>query len=223
MEKIKEAIKARNDRFNRLWLKAVGHTFEEDVEYCENEIKKWEEKVDARLSELGFKTWDEYNEFVTDNYHIYDDDVTDEERVELAKRRDSVLEDLRTKRPVSSLFLYDETVIDQAEKICEFLKTKNNDLKKAWNAYLTGGKMSSWDFVKKMQEDGFEDWDDGHSGNSGSAAVLFANTLIFRPELFPYLHGALATLVGDEGYHDDRSDIPNFNEKEEENETESDK
>lgn len=29
-----------------------------------------------------------------------------------------------------------------------------------------------------------------------------------RPELVPYIHGCLAQLVGDEGYHDNRSDIP---------------
>lgn len=29
-----------------------------------------------------------------------------------------------------------------------------------------------------------------------------------RPELVPYMHGCLAQLVGDEGYYDDRSDVP---------------
>lgn len=29
-----------------------------------------------------------------------------------------------------------------------------------------------------------------------------------KPELVPYMHGCLAQLVGDEGYHDNRSDVP---------------
>lgn len=37
---------------------------------------------------------------------------------------------------------------------------------------------------------------------------MFANCLIYHPEMFKYMHGALAALVGDKGYHDDRSDLP---------------
>jgi hypothetical protein len=32
--------------------------------------------------------------------------------------------------------------------------------------------------------------------------------------MFQYLHGAIAVLVGDKGYHDDRSDIPPMEEAE---------
>ena len=31
-----------------------------------------------------------------------------------------------------------------------------------------------------------------------------------HPDMVPYMHGCLAPLVGDEGYYDDRSDIPEF-------------
>ena len=58
-----------------------------------------------------------------------------------------------------------------------------------------------------IKEKGFDKWDDGHSGNSAGMSVLFASFLLFKRELFPYLHGALAPLVGDEGYHDDRADV----------------
>lgn len=34
----KEAIRARIDRFNRLWMAAEGHTFEEDPQWYEKEI-----------------------------------------------------------------------------------------------------------------------------------------------------------------------------------------
>ena len=33
-----------------------------------------------------------------------------------------------------------------------------------------------------------------------------------RPDWIPYMHGCLATLIGDEGYYDDRSDIPKYKE-----------
>lgn len=47
-----------------------------------------------------------------------------------------------------------------------------------------------------------------HSGNTLGSAVNMAFIYLTRPELIPYMHGSLAVLVGDEGYHDDRSDIP---------------
>lgn len=37
---------------------------------------------------------------------------------------------------------------------------------------------------------------------------LLFRTYRERPELVPYMHGCLAQLVGDEGYYDDRSDVP---------------
>ena len=35
---IQEAIKARIDRFNRLYLAAVGHSFEDDPKWCEEQM-----------------------------------------------------------------------------------------------------------------------------------------------------------------------------------------
>ena len=58
-----------------------------------------------------------------------------------------------------------------------------------------------------IQEAGYDGWGDGHSGNSGGMAVRFAYDMLHTPELFPYEHGAMSYLVGDEGYHDDRSDV----------------
>lgn len=37
---IQEAIRARIDRFNRLYLAAVGHSFEADPKWCEEQMKK---------------------------------------------------------------------------------------------------------------------------------------------------------------------------------------
>ena len=58
---IQEAIKARIDRFNRLYLAAVGHSFEDDPKWCEEQIKKefpvWNKKVNSRLKGLIYHPW----------------------------------------------------------------------------------------------------------------------------------------------------------------------
>lgn len=48
-----------------------------------------------------------------------------------------------------------------------------------------------------------------HSGNTMGASWLLFRTYVTHPELVPYAHGCLASLVGDEGYFDDRSDLSN--------------
>lgn len=47
-----------------------------------------------------------------------------------------------------------------------------------------------------------------HSGNTMGMSWLLYRTYLFSPELVPYMHGSLAPLIGDEGYYDDRSDLP---------------
>lgn len=47
-----------------------------------------------------------------------------------------------------------------------------------------------------------------HSNNTMSISWMLFRTYLFYPELVPYVHGALASLIGDEGYYDDRSDLP---------------
>jgi len=47
-----------------------------------------------------------------------------------------------------------------------------------------------------------------HSGNTMGASWFLFRTYISHPELVQYAHGSLAPLVGDEGYYDDRSDLP---------------
>ena len=45
-EEIKDAIKARIERFNKLWFKALGYTFEEEPEIervkYEDKMREWE-------------------------------------------------------------------------------------------------------------------------------------------------------------------------------------
>ena len=66
--------------------------------------------------------------------------------------------------------------------------------------------------IFSMIKDGYE-FDKGHSGNSYAQSLSLAHVFVSDPDLFQYAHGSLAALVGDEGYHDDRSDVKEFLEK----------
>lgn len=50
--------------------------------------------------------------------------------------------------------------------------------------------------------------EDEHSNNTMSASWMLFRMYLIYPKLIPYAHGALAPLIGDEGYYDDRSDLP---------------
>lgn len=71
------------------------------------------------------------------------------------------------------------------------------------------GDTSAFDLIDTIK-DKLLYFNEGHSGNSLSASWLLFVCYKQNPKLVPYMHGCLAGLVGDEGYHDDRSDIPSF-------------
>lgn len=199
---IDEAIRARYDRFNRLWLAAEGHTFEDDPkvkkEEFDREMPVWEEKVNNRAHELGFENHDAYWLYVCKKQW--------EER-DPTFERDPIIQKLWEKQPhYSSLYDYEKMCIDEAKGIAEFITNMGGDVKENWEK-IRNESTDSLEFMKGLKEAGY-DMDERHSGNSAGASVLFANVLLFNPDIFPYLHGALALLVGDEGYHDDRSDLP---------------
>ena len=191
---IQEAIKARIDRFNRLYLAAVGHSFEDDPKWCEEQMKKelpaWEEKINSRLKELNIPSLEDY---IYTRYYA-------EDRI---LPTDDIIEQLRKEEPhYSSLYPYEMSVIEQAKSIAEWFESQENP-KDLWNSM----PKSIFELVDELKNKGFDKWDEDHSGNSAGMSVRFARTLLFNRDLFPYLHGALVLLVGDEGYHDDRSDI----------------
>ena len=191
---IQEAIKARIDRFNRLYLAAVGHSFEDDPKWCEEQIKKefpvWNKKVNSRLKELNIPSLEDY---IYTRYYA-------EDRI---LPTDDIIEQLRKEEPhYSSLYPYEMSVIEQAKSIAEWFESQENP-KDLWNSM----PKSIFELVDELKNKGFDKWDEDHSGNSAGMSVRFARTLLFNRDLFPYLHGALVLLVGDEGYHDDRSDI----------------
>ena len=191
---IQEAIKARIDRFNRLYLAAVGHSFEDDPKWCEEQIKKefpvWNKKVNSRLKELNIPSLEDY---LYTRYYAEDEELP----------TDDIIEQLRKEEPhYSSLYPYEMSVIEQAKSIAEWFESQENP-KDLWNSM----PEDIFEFVEELKKKGFDKWDEDHSGNSAGMSVRFARTLLFNRDLFPYLHGALVLLVGDEGYHDDRSDI----------------
>lgn len=199
---IDEAIRARYDRFNRLWLAAEGHTFEDDPkvkkEEFDREMPAWEEKVNNRAHELGFENHDAYWAYVCKKQWEENDPTFE---------RDPIIQKLWEKQPhYSSLYDYEKMCIDEAKGIAEFITNMEGDVKENWEK-IRNDSTDSFEFMKGLKEAGYEMSED-HSGNSASMSILFANSLLFNPEIFPYLHGALATLVGDSGYHDDRSDLP---------------
>lgn len=205
-ENIEKLIEARIDRFNKLYTKALGYSFEDEVKI---EHEKYEQAkkhydniiqplVDKRVKELGFESEDDYL-----NY-IYDNNV----------ERDEILQAYWKSIPnsPSPLYTYEMTVINQAKDIVFwFIDTYPGEEVEKWKSIALG--IGSYDVVKKIQELGYSGWNEGHSGNSGAMSVGFADCLIRTPELFPYMHGALCYLVGDEGYNDDRSDVHEVVEK----------
>lgn len=207
-ENIENAIKLRIDRFNRLWIKALGYSFEEEVEIeqkkYEAQMEVWNNTLQPRLieraNELGFKDDDEYLDYCWKN-KIQPED------------RDSEIQSLWKKHPnsPSPLYNYEMGVIDQAKNIAFwFIDNFTGHETEQWEKFAQEADKkgrSSFDFVKVIEESGYNGWDDGHSGNSGSMSIRFAYNMLHSLELFPYEHGALCYLVGDKGYHDDRSDV----------------
>ena len=199
---IEDAIQARIDRFNRLYKEALGYTFEEEVEIekerYEREMAEYTPKVEARAKELGYESEKDYLNYLWDN-NIDGFDP----------RRDPVMQELwaHEPKPSGELYSYEMTVINEAKRIAFwFIDNYPGQETEKWKEFAHDDK-GAFEFVDAIKEAGYDGWDDGHSGNSGSMAVRFAYDMLHDIELFPYEHGALCYLVGDKGYHDDRSDV----------------
>lgn len=105
------------------------------------------------------------------------------------------------------LFEYEMGCIKQALSFNEYFKDySESEFDEFTKKYNDEGK-SLFDLIKDI-EDKLPYFDKGHSGNSLGASWSLFVCYRAKPKLIPYMHGCLAGLVGDEGYHDDRSDIP---------------
>lgn len=101
------------------------------------------------------------------------------------------------------LFKYEVGCMKQSLSFYEYFKEMPQEEFEA----LCKSVNDLYELTEKIKED-LPYYDEGHSGNSmWSSWQLF---LCYRnnPHLIPYMHGSLAQLVGDDGYHDDRTDIP---------------
>ena len=213
---IDEAIRARLDRFNRLWKKAVGYTFEEERavldKIYEKESLKWMETAEPLYKKYGFWNYEDLWDYLM-RHGLYEDD--DEYR-----SIPSELLDLFHSKPMAkpSLYEYEMEVIKEARNIVEFVEKKSAEngigMEEQWDRYIETARnkgYDTYDFVYKvLKPDGYDKWNDGHSGNSGTKSVLFAECLIKHPDMFPYIHGALAEMVGDAGYYDNREDAKEY-------------
>lgn len=101
------------------------------------------------------------------------------------------------------LFSYEMLCIRQALSFAEFFKDMSlEECKDFYEKY-----PNLYDLIEAL-EDKLPYFDKGHSGNSMNMSWMLYRCYKEKPELVPYMHGCLAGLVGDEGYHDNRSDIP---------------
>lgn len=103
------------------------------------------------------------------------------------------------------LYEYEMTCIAQALSFSEYFKDKSYDeiYKTVKNKY----NGSVWSFMEDIKSK-VPFFDEGHSGNSLAMSWELFKCYKLHPDWIPYMHGCLARLAGDEGYYDDRSDIP---------------
>ena len=128
------------------------------------------------------------------------------------------------------LFRYEMFCIETALAFAELLSTKEaldtflNECKKEykenppekykWESKKDYQKRIDrgpdlFDVVKRLREKNPNNLHyEEHSGNTMGASWFLFRTYITYPELVPYAHGCLAYLIGDKGYFDDRSDVP---------------
>lgn len=100
------------------------------------------------------------------------------------------------------LFGYELGCLQQSLAFVDHFKQKSDqELKELCD------NNSMFEIIDQAEEDGCY-IQDGHSGNS--MGMSFGLFLCYRrtPQLLKYMHGCLAPLVWDDGYHDNRSDVP---------------
>lgn len=104
-----------------------------------------------------------------------------------------------------NLYKYEIKCIAQALSFSEYFKDKpyKEIVKTIKNEYNYNALLFIYDIKDKIPF-----FDEGHSGNSLGMSWRLFECYKIRPDWIPYMHGCLANLMGDEGYYDNRSDIP---------------
>ena len=169
MSEFTEIIKARIDRFNRLWNLAVGYSFEESDRIRKEEYEKllsaWQPLADKKAIDFGF---DSFNDYL--DGRILDD--TYEKIPELEK--------LYEERPRNKggLYSYEMSVIDEAERIAIFITNKskklNMDTHIVWDKYAKNGDeyVGCFTFVDNIVNDGYKGWFEGKCKTKGCKILV---------------------------------------------------
>ena len=107
------------------------------------------------------------------------------------------------------LYKYEMICIAQALSFIDYFKDKPFDdiVKIIKDEYNCNALLFIYDIKDKVPF-----FDKGHSGNSLGMSWRLFECYKIHPDWIPYMHGCLATLIGDKGYYDDRSDIPKYKE-----------
>ncbi len=105
------------------------------------------------------------------------------------------------------LYKYETFVIKETKSLVEFIENIGGI--EWWNENIIEKELIIRDTINLLEKAGFN-FDNGHSNNTIHKTIQFAHCLLVEPEMFQYMHGALAELVGDKGYYDNRLDVPKF-------------
>lgn len=105
------------------------------------------------------------------------------------------------------LYKYEMICIAQALSFIDYFKDKpfTDIFKIIKDEYNCNALLFIYDIKDKVPF-----FDKGHSGNSLGMSWRLFECYKIHPDWIPYMHGCLANLIGDEGYYDDRSDIPKY-------------
>ena len=105
------------------------------------------------------------------------------------------------------LYQYEMGCIAQALSFSEYFKDKS--FEEITKTIKDKHNNDVYDFIDDIKGN-VPFFDEGHSGNSLAMSWRLFECYKVHPNMVPYMHGCLAPLVGDDGYYDDRSDIPEF-------------
>ena len=107
------------------------------------------------------------------------------------------------------LYKYEMICIAQALSFIDYFKNKPfADISKIIkDEYNCNALLFIYDIKDKVPF-----FDKSHNGNSLGMSWRLFECYKICPDWIPYMHGCLANLIGDEGYYDDRSDIPKYKE-----------
>lgn len=105
------------------------------------------------------------------------------------------------------LYQYEMECIAQALSFSEYFKDKSFEeitktIEDKYNSDI-------WNFIDDIKGK-VPFFDEDYDENSLAMSWQLFECYKIHPDMVPYMHGCLAFLVGDKGYYDDRSDIPEF-------------